>query len=236
MKPHVFVFSLLALIATVLLGGCAGNAHRVLVDAINDPAATPALRTYTLTSGSKDLDPSTLQFREASALLRTALSSRGYVEAAQPGDAALRIALSYGIGRPETRTVTHSYPVYAELGGGRVRTVTKNTDAAGKTTTSSQTTIVPGRYERVGSDVTTSTYTLYPKHVIISARETQTLSGSTPEVWSVSASYQSHSADLRADLPVLIAAAKPYLGENTGHGITVKVIKDEAGFRIESAP
>lgn len=233
MRP-LFPFALPLLAALLLLGGCASPSHRVQVDAINDPAAIPELRTYTLTSGSKDLDPATLQFREAASLVRAALARRGYFEAPRPEDAALRIALSYGIGRPETRTVTHSTPVYAELGGGRVQTVTKSTDASGKTTTTTQTHIVPGRYERVGNDVTTSNYTLYPKYLILSARDPAPLTGSAPEVWSISATYPSTSRELRGDLPVLVTAMEPYLGENTGHTITVKILEQEG--RLTVAP
>lgn len=217
----------LFLTALILLAGCAAPSHLVRVDAINDPAATPALRTYTLASGAKDIDASSLQFREAASQLRAALARRGYTEAPSPADAALHITLAYGIGQPETRTVTHSTPVYAELGGGRVQTVTKTTDASGKTSTTTQTRIVPGRYERVGSDTTTSTYTLYPKHLMLSARETGGLTANTPEVWSATAYYQSASPDLRGDFPILITALEPYLGENTGRVINVKIVEQE---------
>lgn len=221
--------------ALLLLAGCAAPSHLVRVDAINDPASTLALRTYTIASGSKDLNAASLQFREASALLRSALARRGYTEVPSTGDAALLITLAYGIGQPETRTVTHSTPVYAELGGGRVQTVTKTTDAAGKTSTTTQTRIVPGRYERVGNDVTTSTYTLYPKHLALSAREAGGLTANTPEVWSATAYYQSASPDLRGDLTILMTALEPYLGENTGRVINVKIVEQEGRLVREPA-
>ncbi|WP_138223146.1 hypothetical protein [Nibricoccus aquaticus] len=221
--------------ALLLLAGCAAPSYLVRVDAINDPASAPALRTYTLASGSKDLDPATLQFREASALLRNALNRRGYTEAPLPADAALNITIAYGIGQPETRTVTFSTPVYAELGGGRVQTVTKTTDATGKTSTSTQTRIIPGRYERVGNDVTTSTYTLYPKHLALSAREANSLTASTPEIWNVTAYYQSASPDLRGDLPILVTAIEPSIGENTGRVINVRIIEQEGRLVREPA-
>jgi hypothetical protein len=226
---------LLLTTALLLIAGCAAPSHLVRVDAINDPAATPALRTYNIASGSKDLDASTLQFREAASLLRSALARRGYTEAPVSADAALQITLAYGIGQPETRTVTHSMPVYAELGGGRVQTVTKTTDSTGKTSTTTQTRIVPGRYERVGNDITTSTYTLYPKHLALSARETGGLSANTPEVWSATAYYQSASPDVRGDLPILMMALEPYLGENTGRVIDVKIIEQEGSLVREPA-
>jgi hypothetical protein len=224
-------FTFLALLT--LLAGCSSPAHRVRVDAINDPPAVPPLRTFTLVSGSKDLDASTLRFREAASLLRAALARRGYTEAPRPADAAMRITIAYGIGQPETRTVTHSTPVYAELGGGRMQTVTKTTDAAGKTSTTTQTRIVPGRYERVGNDITTSTYTLYPKHLSLSARATGALTNEAPEIWSATAFYQSQSPDLRGDLPILMTAIEPYLGENTRQAIIVKIVEQEGRLIIE---
>ena len=230
--PSVFLFG--ACLLSLIFSGCASTSYRVRVDAINDPASTPALRTYTLASGAADLDPSTLQFREAAGLLRAALARRGYTEAPRAGDAALRISIAYGIGPAETRTVTYSTPVYAELGGGRVQTVTKSTDASGKTTTSTRTTIVPGRYERVGNDVTTSSYTLYPKHLILSARALDSLNPHTPEVWTAAAAYQSRNPDLRGDLPILITALEPYLGENTGRSLIVKIVEQDG--RLVIAP
>jgi len=231
--PFPIALSCLALLS--FMAGCSTPAYRVRVDAINDPASVPALRTFTLASGSKELDASTLQFREAASLLRAALTHRGYTETPSPSDAALRITIAYGIGQPETRTVTHSTPVYAEIGGGRMQTVTKTTDAAGKTSTTTQTRIVPGRYERVGNDITTSTYTLYPKHLSLSARATGALTAEAPEVWSATAFYQSQSPDLRGDLPILVTAVEPYLGENTRQPIIVKIIEQEGRLVIEPA-
>ncbi len=209
---------------------------RVQVDAINDPAAIPALRTYTLVSGSPDIDASTLQFRSHAALVRGALERKGYIEVPANEDPALRIALSYGIGQPVSRTVTYSTPIYAELGGGRVQTVTKNTDASGKTSTTTRTIVVPSRYERVGNDITTSTYTYYPKYLILSARIADQLDGSTPEVWSASASLQSLSSDTRDDIPRLLTALEPYLGENTGRVVTVKLVERDGQFVRAAAP
>jgi hypothetical protein len=220
-------------LALLLIAGCAAPSYRVRVDAINDLAAMPALKTYVLASGTKDLDPASLRFREAASLIRAALLRHGYTEAPRPADAALRITLTYGIGPAETRTVTHSTPVYAELGGGHVQSVTKTTGPDGKTSTTTKTTVVPGRYERVGNDITTHNYTLYPKHITLSATESADLSNQTRELWNVSASLQNESADLRANLPVLIAAIEPYLGENTGHAITVKIVEHDGHLVIE---
>ncbi|GEM_PF-1358476 len=232
--PPVKSLSFFLLVLALLGGGCASSLQ-VRVDAINDPASMPPVRTYTLVSGSPDIDATSLQFRSHAALVRAALERKGYFAVGADENPALQIALSYGIGQPVSRTVTYSTPVYAEVGGGRVHTVTKSTDSTGKSSTTTRTIVVPSRYERVGNDITTSTYTYYPKYLIISARLADQLDGTAPEVWSASATLQSLSDDTRDDIPRLLIALEPYLGENTDRVVTVKLVARDGRFVPTSA-
>lgn len=210
--------------AALLAGGCA-TTYQVEVSALANPALAAVKRTYTFAStGAKGRQPGDLQFQEVLRHVQSALASRGFHEAGNATDNELNIFVDFGIGDPVSRTYTFTSPIYAELGGGYSSRTRQTTDAAGKTTTTTETVRVPGRYERVGTDVSTNTITTYRKHLRLSARQNE--SGVSPErgreVWTVTAICDDQRADLRAALPLLAAAIAPYVGADTGRAIVIE--------------
>lgn len=218
MKIRLLIpFAFLAL----LLGGCATNYH-VQVSALANPTLAASKRSYVFAAtGEKGRDLGSLQFQEVLRHVQRALASQGFREAGQPAESDLNIFVDFGIGNPVTRTYTFSTPIYAELGGGYSTRTKETTDSAGKKTTSTETVRIPGRYERVGTDVTTNSVTTYRKHLRLSARLRE--SGVKPEngreVWTVTAVCDDQGADLRAALPLLAEAIAPYAGTDTGRAI-----------------
>lgn len=213
------------LTATALfLAGCATTYH-VEVSALANPALAATRHSYTFAStGAKDQRLGDLQFQEVLRYVQAALADRGFHEASSTAENQLNIFVDFGIGDPVSRTYTFATPIYAELGGGYSTRTRQTTDAGGKTTTTTETVRVPGRYERVGTDVSTNTVTTYRKHLRLSAR--LAASGVEPdrgrEVWTVTAICDDQRADLRAALPLLAKAMAPYVGTDTGRAITIE--------------
>lgn len=218
--------AILLFLSAVLLGGC-NTAHQIRVSALNSPAAL-AGGTYVFQAGSGTIQVNDLQFREVAEYLRPALAAQGYYEVDDPASADVMLFVSYGVGEPEPREYTYSYPVYAETGGGS-RTVTSTTTGAdGKATTTTTVVENPSHRQRVGSEYSTHTVFEYRKFLTLSARDnSQPQEARTAEeVWHLSVVTHDSGADLREVLPAMVAAAAPYLGGNTGKAILVRVPRD----------
>lgn len=221
MKP---IFPLL-LAVVLLLGGCA-TTHQVQVSALAHPQLAAATRTYVLAGGNATGRPDgDLQFQEVLGHLRPVLSAAGFRETDRPAEAAtLNLFVDFGVGDPVARTYTFSTPIYAEFGGGYSTRTTTTKDASGKSVTTTESVRVPGRYERVGTDVTVNTITTYRKYLRLSARLHE--AGVPPEkgreVWTVTAIVDDQQSDLRAALPLLTAAVAPHLGRDTQRAVWEK--------------
>lgn len=213
------------LAATALFfAGCATTYH-VEISALANPALAATKRAYTFAStGAQGRQAGDLQFQEVLRYVQAGLAERGFRPTGSAAENELNIFVDFGIGDPVSRTYTFASPIYAELGGGYTSRTRQTTDAAGKTTTTTETVRVPGRYERVGTDVSTNTITTYRKHLRLSARLAEP--GVSPErgreVWTVTAICDDQRADLRAALPLLAQALAPYAGADTGRAITIE--------------
>jgi hypothetical protein len=215
------LFAPLLVLAALTFGGCA-TTHRVQVSALADAELSAANRSYSF-AAAQGQSPGDLQLLEAQRQVRAALARQGFRETDKAA-ANLNIFVDYGVGDPVTRTHTFSTPIYAELGGGYTTRTRQTTDATGKTSTTTETVRIPGRYERVGTDVTTNSVTTYRKHLRLSARLNE--SGVAPsqgrEVWTVTAISDDQRADLRVTLPLLAEAMAPYLGTDSGRAVVVE--------------
>ncbi len=211
------------ILAALLLGSCT-TTYRVQVDALANPALAAAKRTYAFATTDRNAPiAGDLRYGEVLRQVDRALTARGF-QAVAPGAAELNIFVDFGVGDPVTRIYTFSTPIYAELGGGYTTRTKQTTDAAGKTTTTTETVRVPGSYERVGTDVSTNSVTTYRKHLRLSARQRE--AGVRPEagreVWTVTAVCDDQEADLRAALPLMAEALTPYIAADTGRAIIVE--------------
>lgn len=211
------------LAAILLLGGGCATTHQVQVSALAHPQLAASTRTYVLAAGhATEQDWGELQFQEVLSHVRPALVANGYRETDRPADGdSLSLFVDFGVGDPVARTYTFSTPIYAELGGGYTTRTTTTKDASGKNVTTTESVRLPGRYERVGTDVTVNTITTYRKHLRLSARLRE--AGVPPEkgreVWTVTAIVDDQHSDLRAALPLLAAAIEPHLGRDTRRAV-----------------
>jgi hypothetical protein len=194
------------------------------VDALAQPTLAATKRTYTFVAhGGKDQAPGDLRYQEVLRHVEHALASRGFRPATVPSQAELHLFVDFGVGDPVSRTHTFATPIYAELGGGYATRTRQTTDAQGKTTTTTESVSVPGRYERVGTDVTTNIVTTYRKHLRLSARlrEPGVQPEAGREVWTVTAVSNDQRGDLRSALPLLAAALTPYIAADSGRALVL---------------
>lgn len=226
----ITLFTSCLVIAALTFGGCA-TTYRVQVSALADAELSAGNRSYSF-AAAQGQSPGDLQLLEAQRQVRAALMQQGFRETGK-AEADLNIFVDYGIGDPVTRTHTFSTPIYAELGGGYATRTRQTTDATGKVSTTTEHVHIPGRYERVGTDVTTNSVTTYRKHLRLSARLNESGVGPSQgrEVWTVTAISDDQRADLRVTLPLLIEAMAPYLGTDSGRAVVME-FEDKNGSLV----
>jgi hypothetical protein len=231
------ILHILLATAGLFLAGCT-TTYQVQVSALANPQLAATNRHYVFVNGkTKDQNPGDLQFQEVLRHVQSALAPNGLQQVDTPADADLNIFVDFGVGNPVTRTYTFSTPVYAELGGGYRTRSSRSKDASGNTVTTTETIRVPGRYERVGTDVSVNTITTYRKYLRLSARLRQEgiPAEKGREVWTVTAIVDDQRADLRATLPLLSEAITPYVGRDTGQAIIVEFkLKDGRLVRVDA--
>ncbi len=210
----------LALSLTILLSPAWAKKHVFLVDAINNPdvQVRPG-SSFTIISSDLKIDVKDPQYDDASRYVKTILSGLGYYEAPDRESADLLVDISYGTEDPhiefDVRTTIPSTS--------RVQDIL---DPTGRSN-------YPNRPFRVGNDpglggnrrytriVRTEDEiipkTIYGKFLKITVSENQPLGSKEGrnEAWSVKVINQNESTDIEKYLPLLAAAAIPYVGQRT---------------------
>jgi len=217
----------------LVLGGCAGPAHQVKVDAIAKPVRAEA-QSYILKSADPRLGEENLRHREAADFVRTALSGKGLYEAPAADRADMVIELDYGMEAPRSKIERVSVPVYAQVGGGVRYDSVPVTDSRGNTSYRTVAVYQPPRSEVVGYDEVPRMVTVYEKYLKITARENKPASEGRPpaELWSIHASTEDESKDLRKYLPIIASATVDFIGQDTSNQKTVRVKADGADVQF----
>ena len=216
------------LLAGVLfLAGCA-NSYEVKIDSLSRPKAEPAV-SYKIQNTNPLVADDSLRYKEAAGLVRTALSGKGLYEAPEGVKPDLVVNLDYGLSPPKVLRETVSVPVYVTLPGEtRYATVQVGVDKAGNAIYSTVAITDPPRTEIAGYRDEIVTTIVYEKYLRLSASQNQPAAEGHPpsEVWTVDATSEGRSHDLRKNLPILVAASIDYIGADS-HGQKVIHIKDD---------
>jgi hypothetical protein len=218
-------FLLTCLFFTLLFSGCA-RYYIISIDSINN-REIPVNKTYIITAGNKDTSAADLQFQEYARFLSKALSLLGYTLAATPKLAAIEIYLSYGVGEPESQVYSYAEPVWGQLRTD-VNTYTTETTytspSGGDTKAYNSTTRIDPEYGVTGYTTKTGVYTAYNKFIIMDAYDIKTKQkdNKLKHLWKTSVSSTGMSKDLRKLFPLMIAAAKKYIGANTGEELEIQ--------------
>lgn len=221
---------LLAATSALLIGGCASPAYDVKVDAMTRPIATSG-QSYKLKSKDPTMGEENLRYKEAADFVRTALSGKGMFEAPSENTADMIVELDYGMEAPRTKVERVSAPVYAQVGGGVRYDTVPVIDARGNASYRTIAVYEPPRSELIGYDETPRHVTIYEKYLRITARENKApVEGRPPaELWSVTATTEDESNDLRKYLPIMAAATVDYIGRDSSHQTVIRVKGDEEG-------
>jgi hypothetical protein len=221
-----------AAFAVTLLAGCAtSSTYKVKVDAITKPVPTSNGVSYKLKSKDPRLGEENLRYREAAEFVRTALSGKGLYEAPSEDKADMIVELDYGMDAPRAKMERVSVPVYAQIGGGVRYDSVPVTDSRGNTSFRTVAVYDPPRNELVGYDDMPRMVTIYEKYLKITARENKAASEGRPpaELWSIHASAEDESKDLRKYLPIMASATVDYIGQDSSSQKVIKVRADGPG-------
>ncbi len=191
----LFLF-LIAISAGLIFGGCTQTTYTFKVDAINNQQMLGNLpESYKLVSLVINVEDQPLIFEETSDYIKTALSGKGYYEAPDPDQAEMVVAISCGVGGPQTTSFK------------RVRDPIIGSS-----------TMVEESYYPV---------TTYEKHLRMESSDIRQLAEKkrATQIWRVDIRYSDENSDLKKYLPIMAAAAIPYIGEKTD-GLVEIVIKE----------
>ena len=212
--------------------GCAtSSTYKVKVDAINKPASKTNAVSYKLKSKDPRLGEENLRYREAAEFVRTALSGKGLYEAPSEDKADMIVELDYGMDAPRSKVERVSSPVYAQVGGGVRYDSIPVTDSRGNTSFRTVAVYEAPRSELIGYDDMPRLVTIYEKYLKITARENKAASEGRPpaELWSIHASAEDESKDIRKYLPIMASATVDYIGQDSSSQKIVKVKADGPG-------
>ena len=220
-----------AVLALLLSLGCStSSTYKVKVDAITKPVPASA-QSYKLKSKDPRLGEENLRYREAAEFVKTALSGKGLYEAPSEDKADMIVELDYGMDAPRSKVERVSVPVYAQVGGGVRYESVPVTDARGNTSFRTVAVYEAPRNELIGYDDMPRMVTIYEKYLKITARENKSASEGRPpaELWSIHASAEDESKDLRKYLPIMASATVDYIGQDSSNQKVVKVRADGPG-------
>ena len=236
-------------ICAIVLSGC-GTLYKLDVTAFSDPDHELG-KTYVILSSSPKIDINSPDFQEYANQLERALAEKNYqrVPGTDLEDVALAIYLQADISDPEKRyhsvTTAMTEPAYDEAvtreassgsggqGGG---------GSPGQPTMQTQSVEPPPPEVLVGYEKQQFATTVYQKHLSIQAIDLQRYISDVQqlgrdkavphEVWSVDVETTGSPSELDAVVPVMIAAAQPYIGANTDDRVRIRM--GESDGRIKT--
>ena len=199
------------------LYGCATvPRYNVGVNSINSGEEIVGGKKCVIFPGMKDTTKDDLQFTEYERYVARALSKKGYTVTDNPGEAEIAVFLSYGIGDPQAHTFSYSMPVFGQTGVSSAQTY-GSVQGFGNSATYSGTTTYTPSYGVVGATSGVGEYTTYTRYIRLDAFDLIAYRESKKEkhLWKTDMISTGSSGDLRRVFPVMVAAAVPYISENT---------------------
>lgn len=217
---------------TILIG-CVATYH-VKVDSISRFDAR-AKKNYIMLPYLKEIDSNDLQFMEFSSYVERALSKSGYTKTGDFREADIAIFLAYGIGDPKEHIYSYSLPVWGQTGVSSSTTYGRIQSFGNLSTYRGTTTYTP-TYGITGYKTQVGSYTTLLRFLVLEAIDLEEYRQSkkiTP-LWRTTVASRGSSGDLRQVFPVLLTAAMPYIGANTGRQVDVTLTEwDKAVLEIK---
>ena len=221
-----------ALILSAVITGCT-TSYRVYVSGLGQ--STPEMRRYVLLPAAADITVHDLQFQEFARYIHVSLATQEYEPVDEVAQADVVLFMHYGIGNPQQ--VTSTYPIIGKTGGG-TSTFSGTVYGTGGSAQASGTVTKKPQYGVVGTGAATKTR--YTRHLILEAVDARHYlrTEEIMPVWKTTVTSTGKTGDIRRVFPVLVTAAEPYWGKNTGQqvgmwlsGYDPKVDKMKARFQ-----
>lgn len=205
-----------------MLGGCA-TTYRFKVDALASKQGDGTGRRFVIEEPTEGRPGSRLRYREAADFVSRALISRGWELANDPSEAEMVISLAAKVSDPLTDTERRMEPVYYRTWGQTHVVRTPVFDQDGKRVGAVATRVyIPPQTRFAGFYDYDRSIIVYEKSLELSAR-----SPGGEELWTLSVRTIDQSSDLRSYIPLLAAAALPYIGETTDGAVGVSLREDD---------
>lgn len=203
-------------ITCFLVSGCASTRYFVGVSSISSEKEIISGKKYIILPGIKDTTKEDLQFQEYERYVATALTKKGCIITENINEADIAIFLGYGIGDPQEHVFSYSVPVWGQTGVSSSNTF-GSVQSYGNSATYSGTTTYTPSYGVVGATSGVGTFVTYTRFIRLDAYDLAVYRESKKEknVWRTDIVSTGSSGDLRRVFPVMIAAAAPYVGEDT---------------------
>lgn len=195
--------------------------------------------TYVILSADQKLTIGSPEFEVHANQLERALSAKGFqrVSGDDLAEAALGIYLSTSISDPSKIFHYSTTPVYSPSSTENMESANKDSSSTGKTktVTNGMFNTLPGRQTETldGYQKTGFATTVYTKQLNLIAVDLQRYlrdiqsrgrSDASPiEVWSVDIQCTGQPSSLSEVVPVMIAAAEPYIADDTGDVVRVRL-------------
>lgn len=195
--------------------GCASQ-YKVNVNGITAGPDVVAGSNCVIVPGNENI-AGDLAFREFSVYVADALSRNGYRVTNSENIAQTGILMSYWVGDPlETFQSSPAVSIGAGFydGWGRHHHGGWGWGFA------------PSFYIPLNDISSYTTYGCYLSLAAYNIPEYRS-TGKVNYLWQLNVAIRSDSSDLRALMPVLVAAAEPYIGHNTGNQLVVTIDKDD---------
>ncbi|RAN38693.1 DUF4136 domain-containing protein [Hyphomonas sp. GM-8P] len=227
----------LVLISLALIGcaSSAGQTFNVVTNSLSSPEVTAGQR-YMVWPMDPAVQISDLQFDEYAKYAERALESRGFTKAQESETPDIIVLLGYGIGAPETKSVSYSVPVFGQTGVKSATTTgTSNATAFGTGNyvnafgNYSQTTTYTPQYGVTGYQTGTRNYTVFTRYIRLAGFfvEPNVDASEWRPAFQTDISSTGSSGDLRYVFPIMMAAAADKVATNTGRGVADSLKEDD---------
>jgi hypothetical protein len=221
----------------LLLLGCTTSCafgpppFEVTVDALAGSGGS-TLRSYSLASGNAQGSVDDLQFQEFARYLERALQAQGFSAASNAENAELNIVLSFGVKGPFTKEENYSRAIWGQTGFRAVYHYPHGTENAWCRDGGRY--YYQPRYGVTGYATGTRSVTTYAQYITIEAFPAQALGqeDKVQVVWRVDLESVGKRNDLRQGFPIMLAAATPYLGSNSGQKLELELNEDDEAVQF----
>jgi len=212
-------------VSALLISNCAPR-YTVNVDSIGSGVSDGV--KYFLISGKKREPSDNLKYNEFSSYIHRALQQKGYVKSSSVNGADICVMINYIMSSPRSYDYNYSTPVYGQTGVSSSYT-NGSLNTYGNSAAYSGTTTYTPTYGIVGSQQNSGTMTLFINVIKVTAFDLKDYRRTKKEeqVWETTIASTDGHGDSRQAFPVMVAAAAPYFGKNTGREVSVSIAEDD---------